>query len=502
MNITEAQAGGKKGKATVDHILRLKDTIKLIRQNKKPAYIAFLDVTKAYDKAWLDAILYVLHKEGTDLSTWKIIKELNNNLTATLKTKFGNTRKIHIKDSIRQGGVLSVIQYALLMDEINKEITRQNVGPKMNEIAEPIGCLLWMDDVALISNNPEELQKMLDITHEMASRYHIEFGTAKSKILKIGRAKDRPDLFLGTQILEYENTYKYLGETLNSKGNMEDHINQVKRKTEAAYQTILAIMGNQHFNKIELETAWKLLETCIQPIITYGGETWNLNKKEEKQMNQIQENVIRRILMVPQSTPKTTLYMETGLLDISTIVIRNRLNMEKRLQKTPESLTTKIMERNIKGGWKENTQKAKAELHLNENTLNRHLILEHFKGKINMEAQGKTKSQFLLDNKTWTPGERPRYMKEMTRKDASTIFKARSRMLDMKNNFKGKYRDTKCRKCNYENETQEHILQECAGIHENDSNKVNTQNIFEEDPEGLIETARKIENTLNELNKE
>ena len=103
--------------------------------------------------------LYVLHKEGTDLSTWKIIKELNNNLTATLKTKFGNTRKIHIKDSIRQGGVLSVIQYALLMDEINKEITRQNVGPKMNEIAEPIGCLLWMDDVALISNNPEELKK-------------------------------------------------------------------------------------------------------------------------------------------------------------------------------------------------------------------------------------------------------------------------------------------------------------------------------------------------------
>ena len=42
----------------------------------------------------------------------------------------------------------------------------------------------WMDDVALISNDPKELQKMLNITHEAANRYHIEFGTAKSKILK------------------------------------------------------------------------------------------------------------------------------------------------------------------------------------------------------------------------------------------------------------------------------------------------------------------------------
>ena len=90
---------------------------------------------------------------------------------------------------------------------------------------------------------------------------------------------------------------------LNHKGNAEDHIIQLKRKTEAAYQTILAVLGNQYFNKIELETAWKLIETCIQPILTYGGETMNTTKKEQRKINQIQENIIRRILMVPQSTP-------------------------------------------------------------------------------------------------------------------------------------------------------------------------------------------------------
>ena len=87
---------------------------------------------------------------------------------------------------------------------------------------------------------------------------------------------------------------------LSHKGNAEDHILQLKRKTEAAYQTILTVLGSQYFNNIELETAWKLQETCIHPILTYGGETMNTTKKEERKSTQIQENIIRRILMVPQ----------------------------------------------------------------------------------------------------------------------------------------------------------------------------------------------------------
>ena len=52
---------------------------------------------------------------------------------------------------------------------------------------------------------------------------------------------------------------------------------------------------------------------------TYGGETWEMTKQEEKRINQIQENIIRRIFMAPQSTPTESLYIKTGLLDIATI---------------------------------------------------------------------------------------------------------------------------------------------------------------------------------------
>ena len=56
--ITDAQAGGKEGSATTDHLIALKQIIQEIRNEGKTAYVIFLDVQKAYDNAWLDAILY------------------------------------------------------------------------------------------------------------------------------------------------------------------------------------------------------------------------------------------------------------------------------------------------------------------------------------------------------------------------------------------------------------------------------------------------------------
>ena len=59
LEITEAQAGGKRGASTADHLMVLKETIKQNQNRKKPTYLTFLDVTKAYDKAWIQGIMHV-----------------------------------------------------------------------------------------------------------------------------------------------------------------------------------------------------------------------------------------------------------------------------------------------------------------------------------------------------------------------------------------------------------------------------------------------------------
>jgi hypothetical protein len=100
IEISDAQAGGRKNRATTDHLLILKDIIRQYKKKRKPLFLTFLDVTKAYDKAWLDGLLHNLYNRGVQGPTWNLIRKFNQNLTAVIKTKHGRTRPITIKDSI------------------------------------------------------------------------------------------------------------------------------------------------------------------------------------------------------------------------------------------------------------------------------------------------------------------------------------------------------------------------------------------------------------------
>ena len=57
------------------------------------------------------------------------------------------------------------------MDEIAKELKSKKVGNQQIWNSNINGCLLWMDDVALFHHDREELQRMLDITDDIATRY-------------------------------------------------------------------------------------------------------------------------------------------------------------------------------------------------------------------------------------------------------------------------------------------------------------------------------------------
>ena len=66
-------------------------------------------------------------------------------------------------------------------------------------------------------------------------------------------------------------------------------------------------------------------------------------------------------------------------------------------------------------------------------------------------------------------------------------------MLDVKNNFRGKYQNTQCRMCRDSIETQEHILEECKQLHPTEDTKVRKQDIFRENTDINRGIARKIE---------
>ena len=320
--ITNAQAGGIEGNSTVDHLIVLKQTVKEITSKKLTAYVVFLDVQKAYDKAWLDAILYALIKNGVEGKNLNIIKKLNSNLTARIQTRFGLTKEIPIKDSIRQGGVLSVVEYATLIDEISKELRIRNQGVT-TAAGTKIDSLLWIDDVCLIHSDRDELQQMLDTTNHVAKKYHIEFGAAKCKVVKIGKGPSSK-ITLNGQILEEVEAYKYLGEMINNKGNLSAHITELKKKIQAATQNIITETGNKEFKGIKMAAVLQLVDSIIIPILTYRAEGWDPTKTELQQLQTIMNKALKTLLFLPQQTPTSILLQETVYLPIERMIKKGK----------------------------------------------------------------------------------------------------------------------------------------------------------------------------------
>ena len=117
-----------------------------------------------------------------------------------------------------------------------------------------------------------------------------------------------------------------------------------------------------------METIWKLVETCIIPIITYGGEIRDLSKKENDAYNRILDNILKRILMTPTTTPREALYIELGMLDVENTVTKNRINMHNRLERTKNKLIDQVINIDHEKSWISITRNKEKELKIEDIT--------------------------------------------------------------------------------------------------------------------------------------
>ena len=69
-----------------------------------------------------------------------------------------------------------------------------------------------------------------------------------------------------------------------------------------------------------------------------------------------------------------------------------------------------------------------------------------FYGKMTKDREERSKLKYFLEGKGfWKPEDLAAYMEKLTRKQASTIFKSRTRMIKVKGNDKNGFHDEICR---------------------------------------------------------
>ena len=172
----------------------------------------------------------------------------------------------------------------------------------------------------------------------------------------------------------------------------------------------------------------------------------------------------------------SALYLESGNVPIRFILMAQRVNFLHYIMNEQESSLLKSffnaqVESPVKGDWVQTVEKDLKELQINQSFLEigqtskirlKNILREKVKTKaFNYLAEIKethSKVRTIKHSELKLQSFLASNQGEMTIKEKQFAFAARTRMLDLKTNFKAGAADTTCRRCEREEETQEHLL--------------------------------------------
>ena len=90
-----------------------------------------------------------------------------------------------------------------------------------------------------------------------------------------------------------------------------------------------------------MKTTWKLVETCILPIIIYAAETWIPTKTEVEHIYKILDK-LKRILQAPPSILNEIIHIETEVWDIEKMIEEKQIMYYHRIHNNPTGLRKQL----------------------------------------------------------------------------------------------------------------------------------------------------------------
>ena len=114
-----------------------------------------------------------------------------------------------IKAGVRQGGILSLVLFAVFTDTLIERLRQVGLGCRI--LDQFYGCLLYADDILLLSHSVNAMRRMLLLSDQFAADFDMKFNSGKSVVLRIGNRHYKYVPFtLNGEVLKFVCDLKYL----------------------------------------------------------------------------------------------------------------------------------------------------------------------------------------------------------------------------------------------------------------------------------------------------
>ena len=508
-SMSDSQVGARKMKNIRNHIWIINGIITdvLSSKSKNPIDIQIFDYKQCFDSLWLQECMNDLYTAGLDDDKFALLYNVNKTVNIAVKTPVGKTARQNIQNVITQGDVFGPMFCSKQVDTFGQECLEESKYTYLYRGEVEIPPLSMVDDVLCVSECGFKTSMAHSYIAMKTDSKKLQFGAQKCKKLHVGRfcedfkcqtlkvdtwkevefrdeetgVDEIEDVHIGEEIMEEKDEEKY-EDVISTDGKNIKNVKARVAKGKGIASRILTILDGIPFGKFYFEVALILRNSLLVSSMLCNSESWyNITKAELDLLETVDVKFLRSVLRAPTSTPTEMLYLELGCVPLRQLIRKRRISflhyimneeensmmyrflMTQMENRKPRDWISTVLEDlndlNMSVNLEDIKQMKKSKL---KETLNKVI-----KENALRELTKKKESHSKVKDVKHTTLEMQRYLKasdvKINQEEVQTIFKLRSRMTDVKINFRGKYDSFECEACNEEDEDQKHII-ECREI--------------------------------------
>ena len=224
------------------------------------------------------------------------------------------------------------------MSDLQIQLEQRHCDPISISSNNPCGCLIWADDLLILSKSEEGLQNMLNSLNEFSTDNGLKPNMEKTKIMifnKTGRHL-RKRFTLGGKVVSTTREYKYLGFVLTPSGEINSGLIDLKDRALRAFMKLKKKLGS-NFRTYPLITI-KLFETLIKPILLYSSDFWGILKlPKNNPLDTLYLSFCKQLLGVQKQTTNVGVLLELGMVPLHLYAKKNAIKNWNRIAKLKQA---------------------------------------------------------------------------------------------------------------------------------------------------------------------
>ena len=181
----------------------------------------------------------------------------------------------HCTNGTRQGCIISPLMFILYLNELSKQLVRNECkGIYIDENHQNTNLLLFADDLVLFGDNVGRLQDLLNNLSVFCKRWGLSVNMSKTNFMVFrngGIIKKNEKVYFDGRLIDNCTYYKYLGVVMSTRLSWSPAQKTLSQQAGKALNVIKKLNYNCNFSFV---CGNELFDKCVLPVLTYGAEVW------------------------------------------------------------------------------------------------------------------------------------------------------------------------------------------------------------------------------------